>query len=217
MFGRDPILPLNTLLGPKMRYLGNDINILLLEAMKNMFEIAATNLKMAREKRDPENDPKPVQLQPGDTVLVQNHTKGPFDPKYIGDYHVVSIKGNQIEVRPSIGGPTEMKHMKHVKYVLPADQYIKHVPDYSTFGRKATLRMNPKQIPDLHWQLADTYHTTNIGQSTLHISTPSVDVNTLSFAGRRMYNNTYGTNLHVNTTTIDSNIDTIVCSSSNKT
>ena len=50
MFGRDPVLPLNMLLGPKMRYLGNNINILLLEAMKNMFEIAATNLKMARER-----------------------------------------------------------------------------------------------------------------------------------------------------------------------
>ena len=47
MFGRDPVLPLNTLLGPKMRYLGNNMNILSLEAMKNMFEIAATNLKMA--------------------------------------------------------------------------------------------------------------------------------------------------------------------------
>ena len=34
MFGRDPVLPLNTLLGPQMRYLGNDINILSLEAMK---------------------------------------------------------------------------------------------------------------------------------------------------------------------------------------
>ena len=28
MFGRDPVLPLNTLLGPKLRYLGNDLNIL---------------------------------------------------------------------------------------------------------------------------------------------------------------------------------------------
>ena len=188
----------------------------MLEAMKNMFEIATTNLKMARERRDPENDPKPVQLQPGDTVLVQNHNKGPFDPKYIGDYHVVSIKGNQVEVRPSIGGPTEMKHVKHVKYVLPADQYIKHIPDYSTFGRKATLRMNPKQIPDLHWQLADTFHTTNIGQSTFHISTPSVDVHTLSYAGERKYNNPHNINLHVDTTTINSNVDTIVCSISNK-
>ena len=47
IFGRDPVLPLNTLLGPKMRYLGNDINIISLEAMKNMFEITATNLKIA--------------------------------------------------------------------------------------------------------------------------------------------------------------------------
>ena len=109
-----------------------------------------------------------------------------------------------------------MKHVKHVKYVHPADQYIKHVPDYSTFGRKATLRMNPKHIPDLHWQLADTYHTTNIGQSTLHVCTPSVDVNTLSFAGKRKYN-ICGTSLHINTTTINSNNDTIVSSGSYKT
>ena len=40
-------------------------------------------------------------LQPGDMVLVQNHPKGPFDPKYIGDYQVVSLKGNQVEVQPA--------------------------------------------------------------------------------------------------------------------
>ena len=86
MFGRDRVLPLNTLLGPKMRYLGKNLNILSLEAMKNMFEIASTNVKMARKKGDPENNPLPTKLQPGETVLVQNHTKGPFDPKYVGDY-----------------------------------------------------------------------------------------------------------------------------------
>ena len=101
MFGRDPVLPLNTLLGPKMRYLGNNMNIFLLEAMKNMFEIAATNLKMARESGGPKSDPIPSKLQPGDTVLVQNHTRGPFDPKYVGDYHVVSLKGNQVKIQLS--------------------------------------------------------------------------------------------------------------------
>ena len=100
MFGRDPVLPLNTLLGPKMRYLGNDMNILLLEAMKNMFEIAATNLKMAQERGDPKSDPLPSKLQPSDTVLVQNHTRGPFDPKYVGDYCVVSLNGKQVKVQP---------------------------------------------------------------------------------------------------------------------
>ena len=62
MFGRDPVLPLNTLLEPKIRYMGNDINILSLEAMKNLYAIAATNLKLAREKRDPQEQPLPTKL-----------------------------------------------------------------------------------------------------------------------------------------------------------
>ena len=95
MFGRDPVLPLNTLLEPKIRYMGNDINVLSLEAMKNMFKIAATNLKLARERGDPKDNPSPTKLQPGDTVLVQNHLKGPFDPQYIGDYRVVLLKGTK--------------------------------------------------------------------------------------------------------------------------
>ena len=44
MFGRDPVLPLNTLLEPKIRYMGSEMNVLSLEALKNMYEIAATNL-----------------------------------------------------------------------------------------------------------------------------------------------------------------------------
>ena len=68
-----------------------------------MFEIAATNLKMAREKGDPENNLLPTKLQPGNTELVQNHTKGPFNPKYVGDYQVVATRGNQVEIRPSVG------------------------------------------------------------------------------------------------------------------
>ena len=213
MFGRDPVLPLNTLLGPKMRYLGNDRNILSLDAMKKLFEIAATNLKLAQEKGDPENNPLPTKLQPGDTVLVQNHTRGPFDPKYVGDYHLVALRGNQVEVRPSIGGPTEMKHVKHVKYILPADQYIKQIPDYSTFGRKATLRMNPDKIPNLHWNLSDTYHTTNIGQidpQTTWVSTHCIDVDTLSYAEEDRCGNWCRTALNTNMTILQSNREPIV-------
>ena len=58
-----------------MRYLGTDLNVLSLEAVKN------TNLKIGRKKGDPENNLLPTKLQSGDTVLIQNHTKGPFDPK----------------------------------------------------------------------------------------------------------------------------------------
>ena len=167
MFGRDPVLPLNTLLEPKIRYMGTNINIISLESMKILYEIVATNLKLARERGDPQKQPPPTKLQPGDTVIIQNHTKGPFDPKYIGDYRVVSLKGNQVEIQPAKGGPTEMKHIKHVKHVLPADKYINQLPNYSKFGRKTMLRINPNQIPDLHWKLAHTYHTMNIRQVSI--------------------------------------------------
>ena len=153
--------------------------------MKNMFEIAATNLKLAQERGDPKGKPLPTKLQPGDMVLVQNHLKGLFDPKYIGDYRIVSLKGNQVEVQPANGGLTEMKHIKHVKYILPLDRYINQLPDYSAFGRKTTFRMNPDHISDLHWNLANTYHTTNIGcTDTLNtvVSTHYIDVETLSYA-----------------------------------
>ena len=113
--------------------------------------------------------------------MVQNHNKGPFDPKFIGDYLVGSLKGNQVEIQPAVGGPMEMKHVKHVKYVLPANKYINKLPDYMGFGRKTTLRINPDQIPDLHWKLADTYHTTVIGQSEVTtVSVHDILINTLT-------------------------------------
>ena len=107
-----------------------------------------------------------------------------------------------------------MKHIKHVKYILPVDQYIKQLPDYSTFGRKATLRMNPDTIPDLNWKLVNTYHTTNIGwarSQTTDISTHHIDVDTISCAGGIKYGNWCGTTLNTDTITLQSNAKPVVC------
>ena len=207
MFGRDPVLPLNILLEPKIRYMGNNINIISLETMKNLYEVTATDLKFAREKGDPQEQPPPTNLQPGDMVLIQNHNKGPFDPKYIGDYRVVSLKGNQVEVQPAVGGPTEMKHIKHVKYILPADNYIDKLPDYSGFGRKTTLRLNPDLILDLHWKLANTYHTTNIGQTDT--GTTSIFIHNITV---KLFDGEYKTSLSTETYTTQSRHEPLVCS-----
>ena len=98
-----------------------------------------------------------------------------------------------------------MKHIKHVKYVLPTDRYINQLPSYSQFGRKATLIINPDQIPDLHWKLVDTYHTMNIGQiankdNTVH----DVTLNT--------HMETDHTFLDMETHTTQSKCEPLVCS-----
>ena len=86
-----------------------------------------------------------------------------------------------MEIQPAIGGPTEMKHVKHVKYVLPTDKYICQLLTYSWFGRKTMLRFNPDHIPELHWKLVDTYHTTNIGQTEVEDNTiHDITLNTIT-------------------------------------
>ena len=44
--------------------------------------------------------------------------------------------------------------------------------------------MNPDKIPDLHWNLLNTYHTTNIGQTepqTVWVSTHCIYIDTLTY------------------------------------
>ena len=168
MFGRDAVLPLNSLLSPQLHYLGNDLNILSLEALKNMYQIATENLRRSHAHRD-STLPKqlPHHFTEGDTVLIKNHTVGPFDPRYIGDYRIVSFKGNQVKLIPSTGGRSKMEHISNIKYIMPAERYISQLPDYEIFGRQTKLCLNPKNIPDLSWKWADTVNTQDIGKVTV--------------------------------------------------
>ena len=168
MFGRDAVLPLNSLLSPQLRYLGNDLNILSLEALKNMYQIATKNLQRSRAHHDSTLSKQlPHHFTEGNTVLVMNHTAGPFDPCYIGDYCIVSFKGSQVELIPSTGGRSKMEHISNIKYIMPAERYISQLPDYEIFGQQTKLCLNPKNIPDLSWKWADTINKQDIGNVTV--------------------------------------------------
>ena len=149
MFDRDPNVPLTNLLQPKIRYFGTDEKVLSLESLKNIYELVATNLNYACEKRDSSHIEYPKLIKPQDLVLIKDHTVGLFAPTYVGDYRVVALKGNQVKVMPATGGTTHMVHIRDVKYILPPDNIISKLPNYDNFGRKTTLRLDPSKIPDL--------------------------------------------------------------------
>ena len=151
MFGRDPLLPITKLLKPKIRYLGDDENILSLEALKNLYQLVVTNLKYAREKRQPKMYVEP-KLK-GDLVLIKDHTIKAFQPRYKGNFRVLTQRRNQVEVKPAEGGELSRFHVTDVKKILPADQAITQLPDYNELGRLTKLRLNPRDIPDLKWQI----------------------------------------------------------------
>ena len=153
MYGRDARIPLTQMFQPKVRYLGTDETILSLEALKNIYFTVAQNLKLAREKLKitPQNPAK--QVKPNDMVLIKVHETKPFEPRYKGDFRVVSLKGNQVEVTPTEGGPTRWVHIRDVKYILPAEAIIGKIPDFTNVGRTAKLNMHPNMVPDLQWSL----------------------------------------------------------------
>ena len=75
MFGRDVILPLNKLIQPQIRYLGNDENILSMQALKNIYDVVAQNLKLAWAKLTDNAKPVETKLKEGDLVLIK---EGPY-------------------------------------------------------------------------------------------------------------------------------------------
>ena len=142
--------------------MGDDANMISLEAMKSIFELVVVNLKNARAQKDPKHFPNVTKLKVGHMIMVRNHTAKPFEPKDVGDYHIIKLVGHKVQLQPCQGGPTREEHLDHIKYILPADRYISAVPDYEQFGHKTNLRMNPKNIPDLQWNMMDELHTMNI-------------------------------------------------------
>ena len=91
---------------------------------------------------------------------IKDHTANAFQPRSKENYRVVSQKGNQVEMQPAEGGETVKFHVTNVKKIRPVDQAISQLPDYNKLGRLTKLRLNPKNIPDLDWQLASKLNTT---------------------------------------------------------
>ena len=128
-----------------------------METLQNIYQLVVTNLKTAHEKRQPSSiiDSK---LKEGDLVLIKDHTAKAFKPRFKGNFCAIKQKGNQVEIRPAEGGETTKVHVTEVKKVTPAEHIATQLPDYNKLGRLTKLRLNPKSIPDLDWQLASELH-----------------------------------------------------------
>ena len=82
MFGREARIPLNTMFQSQIRYLGNDENILSIQALKNIYQLVAENLQKTRKRKTSINVPQTNKLKTEDSVMIKDYTAGPFDPVY---------------------------------------------------------------------------------------------------------------------------------------
>ena len=104
--------------------------------------------------------------------MVKNHARKQFEPLYKGYFRIISFKGNQVEIMPQNGGPSHYMHISDIKYVMPADSIIQHLPNFNELGRKTKYNLNPDHIVDLDWCLATTLNTNPV--STLSFSSTTL-------------------------------------------
>ena len=178
-----------------------DETILSLQAMQNIYKMVTQNLKTARARMEKEATkfPKrvkmedlimlkrqdmtpmekeatkfPTRVKTEDLIMLKRHDKKAFEPIYEGYYHILKRRGNQVDVQSVSGGQVKTVHIKDIKVVLPVDQVINEIPDYTNFGRKSKLDLDPNKIPDLNWILSTRIHMHTTPTTTVSVPSQTV-------------------------------------------
>lgn len=175
MFGRDPIMPLNKLLQPKLRYVGNEEGILKLDTLQTIYKMVAMELDKARRKRDKELESIPkqfrVKVKVGDLVALKDHDAKVWQPKYKEAFRVVEFVGQtKIKVRNNLGKLLTV-HVADAKPIELVDYIAQQLPDPTAFGAVRAINVQMDRMPDLNWQLpVHTYPFTTVVSGHSHLS-----------------------------------------------
>ena len=130
------------------------------------YQITAYNLLKAREHyikdQIQRHIPQP-NLSIGDAVLVRDHAREQFRPRY-KDYRVTKRLGNaRVEVCDN-HGKLSVRHISDVKQVTPLEWTVQLIPETTGMGHKCTLTVNPDKIADLQWQAMDRTLLNNLAE-----------------------------------------------------
>ena len=152
MFRRDPINKLNMLLHSARRHFHDDNGLPNLEALKNIYQVVAQQLLNSRERyvkkhHNQQQSESPVQA--GDLILIKDNTAKSFQPLYKGNYRVVKVHGNNMEIR-DYRGNISIVHITDVKKITLTEQVA---DDYENLGKQGRFsKCIPRgYIPDFDW------------------------------------------------------------------
>ena len=153
MFRRDPISKLNMMLHAARRYFHDNNGLPKLEALKNIYQVVAQQLLHSREryiKKHHNEQPSVPQLQAGDLILIKNHMAKSFEPKHKGNYRVVKIHGNNMEIRDFRSNISKV-HITDVKRTTLMEQVADDYEQLGKQGRFSKKCISRGHIPDFDW------------------------------------------------------------------
>ena len=166
MFGRDPINKLNMLLHAARRYFHDDNGFPNLEALKNIYQVVAQQLLNSKEcyvKKHHNQQRSESPVQAGDLILIKDNTAKSFEPLYKGNYRVVKVYGNNVEIR-DYRGNISMVHVTDVKKITlmeqVADEYEK-LGKEGRFSKKYSMRLHTRLRLDNNTPKSGSTHQAN--------------------------------------------------------
>ena len=155
MFGRDPINKLNMLLHSARRYFHDNNGLPNLEALKNIYQVVAQQLLNSREhyvKKHHNQQQSESPVQAGDLILIKDNTAKSFQPLYKGNYRVVKVHGNNVEIR-DYRGNISMVHVTDVKKITLTEQVADDYENLGKQGRFSKKCIPRSYIPDFDWTI----------------------------------------------------------------
>ena len=113
----------------------------------------------------------------GDAVLVRDHAREQFRPRY-KDYRVTKRLGNaRVEVCDN-HSKLSVRHVSDMKQVTPLEHTVQLIPETTGMGHKCTLTINPDRITDLQWQAMDMTLPDNLTEIAGEVSKISETIST---------------------------------------
>ena len=148
VFGQDPVYPLDNLLKPRQRYLGEDLHQIRLQAQHKAFVEVHRNVKKAKAKQKKYADrlAKPVEIQVGDHVFYMNHRKSSkLDSRWKPNYIVIEQTGPvSFRIKNQLTAVTTKAHASQLHKASTAweDQLT---PTTGRLGKRQSTMVMPEE------------------------------------------------------------------------
>ena len=144
IYGRDPLLPMDTLLGPKLRYMGDDYVPTMLSRLHKAFVVVKENMRAAREKNQRYFNQRAdkCDYQVGDPVYYLDKATPPglstkLTLPWRPYYRIVEkLTPVSFKIRHQPSGKTKIVHAEHLRAANPTAAWDKIRTEYRAIGQK---------------------------------------------------------------------------------
>ena len=152
MYGRDPVLPIDTLLQPRLRYAGEDYVPVMFEHLHNAYSEVVQNMQQSRERNKAliAQNATSSNFQPGDPVFYFDPSVQPGDtPKFTlpwkNYFRVVSKLGEEnYRIKNMQTHKTKIVHSENLRHREEGDVWNR---TYDTARRPIQVGMRPESDP----------------------------------------------------------------------